>query len=95
MLDQVVATSIRDDLDDVSLGFPDVRVLDGERLARYQRDDVLEAPHHPGMRRPGCAATDHLGAHRQVQADHAVLVEAHALEVEHPGNRRADGDIQE
>ena len=38
------------------------------------------------MRRPGGAATNDLSAHRQVQTDHAVLVETHAVQAEHLGN---------
>jgi len=93
--DQLWASGLGNQADDLALGLPEKRVLHGERMIGNHRQKRLESVQHSRVRRSRRLAADHLGAHRQVHADHAVLVEPDVRLPEHIGDGRAQRDEQE
>ena len=91
--DHILAPGFGNDLDDLGLGFPDVWVLNGERLASHQANDFLEASEYPGMSGARCSSANHLGTDRQIQTNDTVLVESDAIQIEHFRDSRPDGHI--
>lgn len=71
---QIRAIRLGEIIDHISFGFPNERILNGERLFRQEGEKPGESIEHFRVCGAGGASTDDLRRRRQVQAYYAVLI---------------------
>ena len=92
---QMAASRVADQVDNLGLGYPKERILDCKSLLDEMTKQARKSIENLWMGRSSGPRTDYLFADGQVQAHDAVLIEPNVLQAEHVRDRSGEGSVQE